>query len=207
MHIVVSDDGDRDVIANSVQLIAGRTGQEYNQRKQRKGAFWEDRYHATAIECDEHLISCMLYVDMNMVRAGVVKHPRQWPFCGFHEISSPRLGYAIIDHRKLVELLRMKDLEGFQKTYSYWLDEILRGGTQGREGKWTEAIAVGGKEFVDTTAEKLGFRAKGRDVKLVNGGYELREPDNSYSSDFDPENEALSNKNAYYWNESPEIST
>jgi hypothetical protein len=35
-----------------MQLIAGRTAQEYNQRKNRKGAFWEDRYHATAIETD-----------------------------------------------------------------------------------------------------------------------------------------------------------
>jgi hypothetical protein len=32
------------VIADSMQLIAGRTGQEYNQRKRRHGAFWEDRY-------------------------------------------------------------------------------------------------------------------------------------------------------------------
>ena len=104
-------------------------------------------------------------------------------------------------------MLRVKDLEDLEKTYNHWLDEILRGGTRGREGKWTEAIAVGSKKFVEATVEELGIRAKGRDVKLVNGGYELREPDNSYSSDFDPENEALSNKNAYYWNESPEIST
>jgi putative transposase len=34
-------------------LVAGRTGQEYNQRKWRKGAFWEDRSHATAIESGE----------------------------------------------------------------------------------------------------------------------------------------------------------
>jgi putative transposase len=40
----------RHVIAQSMQLIAGRTAQEYNQRKGRQGAFWEDRYHATAIE-------------------------------------------------------------------------------------------------------------------------------------------------------------
>jgi hypothetical protein len=32
-----------------MQLIAGRTGQEYNRRKNRKGAFWEDRYHIKAI--------------------------------------------------------------------------------------------------------------------------------------------------------------
>jgi len=153
VHILVSDDGDRDVIPNSIQLIAGRTGQEFNQRKQRKGAFWEDRYHATAIECDEHLIRCMLCIDMNMVRAGVVKHPRQWPFCGYNEISRPRQRYAIIDRRKLIELLRMNDLKGFQNTYNHWVDELLRGGIQTREGKWSEAIAVGSKEFVDATAE------------------------------------------------------
>jgi hypothetical protein len=29
------------VMPRTMQLIAGRTGQEYNQRKKRKGAFWE----------------------------------------------------------------------------------------------------------------------------------------------------------------------
>ncbi len=43
-------------IPRSMQLVAGRTGQEYNQRKRRKGAFWEDRYHAVAIESGQHLI-------------------------------------------------------------------------------------------------------------------------------------------------------
>ena len=48
IHLLVVDSG-RDVIPVSIQLIAGRTAQEYNQRKKRKGAFWEDRYYATAI--------------------------------------------------------------------------------------------------------------------------------------------------------------
>ena len=38
------------VIANSMQLIAGRTGQQYNQRKGRHGAFWEDRYAGSGSE-------------------------------------------------------------------------------------------------------------------------------------------------------------
>jgi putative transposase len=42
------------LIAKSLQLIVGRTAQEYNLRKQRKGEFWEDRYYATAIESDEN---------------------------------------------------------------------------------------------------------------------------------------------------------
>jgi putative transposase len=48
IHLLVLDNGSRDVIPKSLQLIAGRTGQEFNQRKNRKGAFWEDRYQKTA---------------------------------------------------------------------------------------------------------------------------------------------------------------
>ncbi len=68
VHLLVSDDGNKDTIPKSIQLIAGRTGQSYNQRKIRKGAYWEDRYHATAVECDEHLAQCMVYIDIHPVK-------------------------------------------------------------------------------------------------------------------------------------------
>ncbi|MGD8650212.1 MAG: hypothetical protein PVG26_20320 [Desulfobacterales bacterium] len=44
--------------------------------------FREDRYHATAIESGEHLWHCPVYVDLSMVRAGVVKHPSEWKCSG-----------------------------------------------------------------------------------------------------------------------------
>ena len=46
-----------------------------NARKQRHGAFWEDRYHATAVETGAHLARCVVDIDFNMVRTGVVQHP------------------------------------------------------------------------------------------------------------------------------------
>jgi putative transposase len=36
IHLLVVDVGERDVIPNSMKLVAGRTGQEFNQRKDRK---------------------------------------------------------------------------------------------------------------------------------------------------------------------------
>jgi len=108
IHMLVNDDGPSDVISKSMQLIAGRTGQEYNQRKSRKGAFWEDRYHATAIEGDDHLFRCMVYIDMNMVRTGTVSHPLEWEFCGYNEIQNPRKKYALINYKKLTELLHSR---------------------------------------------------------------------------------------------------
>jgi len=55
MHLLVLDDGGCDIIPDSIQLIAGRTAQDYNNRKGPKGAFRQDRYHATAVESDIHL--------------------------------------------------------------------------------------------------------------------------------------------------------
>ena len=57
--------------------------------KNATGAFWEDRYHATAVEADQHLNRCLVYIDLNMVRAGVVSHPEKWKESGFTEIQKP----------------------------------------------------------------------------------------------------------------------
>ncbi|MCK4837820.1 MAG: transposase [Desulfobulbaceae bacterium] len=91
IHLLIQDGKERDVIPRSIKLVAGRIGQEFNLRKKRKGAFWEDRYHATAVETDQHLLRCLVYIDLNMVRAGVVSHPSEWAFGGYKEqIRNPR---------------------------------------------------------------------------------------------------------------------
>jgi putative transposase len=84
-----------------MQLVAGRTEQEFNQRKNCKGAYWEDRYHATAVETGQHLVQCLVYLDLNMVRAGAVTHPCEWPFCRYNEIQEPKDRYALIDYKRM----------------------------------------------------------------------------------------------------------
>jgi len=145
IHILLRDHGDRDVIPRSMQLIAGRTGQEFNQGKGRKGAYWEDRYHATAVETDEHLVQCLVYIDLNMVRAAV------------------------------------------QKADCF------------RDERWTESVAVGSEQFVAATKEKLGFKAKGREVVGRGGSFELKEAQMPYRGIFRPENAILSPQNQYFW--------
>jgi len=183
-----------------MQLVAGRTGQEYNQRKNRKGAFWEDRYHATAVEADSHLSQCMVYVDLNMVRAGVVTHPSEWPFCGYNEIQSPRQRYSLIDYESMIELFDIQSMDEFRKTYRGWVEEGLeKESPSKREPRWTESIAVGSEAFVRDTKEKLGIKAMGREVMGANGSYELREPETPYKADFGPENADLRQENTFYW--------
>ena len=40
-----------------------------------------------------------------MVRAGVVHHPSEWPFCGYNEIQEPKRKKVLRNHKKLTSLL------------------------------------------------------------------------------------------------------
>jgi hypothetical protein len=198
IHLLVEDKGEG-IIPRSIQLIAGRTAQDHNRRKKRKGAFWEDRYQATAVQTDNHFVQCVLYIDLNMVRAGVVGHPSEWAFCGYNEIQSPPQRYSIIDRKRLMELIGIGVGDELSETYKGWVDEILMSGETTRESRWTESVAVGNIKFIGKVREKLGIRAAGRDIIESGASHELREPSVSYNYDFGVKNGTLSPENTYSW--------
>lgn len=199
VHLLVVDTGKRDVIPKSMQLVAGRTGQEYNQRKNRKGAFWEDRYHATAVESGDHLARCMVYIDTNMVRAGVVSHPSLWSFSGYNEIQAPKRKNILIDYEKLQGLFGVGSYDQLRSSHRGWIEEYLGNGAEGRQGEWTDSIAVGSKSFIVKVKSALGFKVKGRDVIEGVEGYHLREEAASYTTLLRAEKDDIGPKNAYIW--------
>lgn len=175
IHLLVYDNNGEDAIPKSMQLIAARTGQEYNIRKQRKGAFWEDRYHATAIEKSSHLNHCLIYIDLNMVRAAVVDHPEKWPFCGYNEIQQPPARYRIIDQDNLARLMGCKDLPQLQANHKRWVQAALEANNRSRQARWTESIATGSKSFVEEVKSSLAAKAIGKSITGDDDQYQLRE--------------------------------
>jgi len=184
IHLLVQDTGNN-VIPNSMQLIAGRVAQEYNLRKKRKGAFWEDRYHATAIETDKHLIECMVYIDLNMVRAGIVSHPSAWLVSGFVEIQNPNDRYKVIDTNALLDLMNIKTLNQFQGQYLSWVTSKLNTGLDKQDSVWSNSLAVGSEKFVSTVRNELGYKAKKREIVVSENKYCIKEEPTAYTVDFD----------------------
>jgi len=203
IHLLVFDNKEN-VIPKSIQLIAGRTAREYNLRKKRKGAFWEDRYHATAIETGKHLVRCLLYIDLNMVRAGVIQHPSEWKYGGYNEIQNPKLRYSLINRQRLTDLLEIQDYDQLSIHHRKWIGKSLNSGLNVREKKWTEGIAVGDRDFVLKTQVDLGAKTIGRRVIKENGAYELREIQTPYNSVFDHEKRVLSQNNRCFWDVFPD---
>lgn len=179
IHLLLLDRG-RDEIPQGMQLIAGRTAQAYNQRKARRGAYWEDRYHATAVEAGEHLLRCLVYIDLNMVRAGVVSHPADWEVCGYREIQQPVARYRIIDIPALLELLGVPDAYTFRALHREWIDQALKAEKSARDEIWSQSLAVGSRQFVKNFQAGLGSQALHREIKSHDTGHCLREPSTSY---------------------------
>ena len=199
IHLLVSDDGDRETIPKSMQMLAGQTGQEYNRRKKRKGAYWEDRYHATAIESGMHLFTCIIYIDMNMVRTGVVPHPSEWAWSGYNEIQNQKQRYAIINYKRLSELLGVGSTSQLREKHAMWIEEALKADRHERDRKWSQAIAVGSQGYIDNIKKELGIKVVYRKTTRVDKGFMIREDVLPYNADLPPQSKRLSQNNSHFW--------
>jgi len=179
VHLLVFDQG-RGEIASSMQLIAGRVAQEYNQRKNRRGSFWEDRYHATAVQTDRHLLACMTYIDLNMVRAGAVSHPIEWDISGYAEIQHPFCRKGVIDFTRLCALINAESPVSAAQRLDSAVTENL--GTSKKQRAWSRSVGVGDASFLRNLKNTLGPCAVHREVERDEQLLFLKESETAYET-------------------------
>ena len=70
-----------------------------NQEDECTGKFWESRFTSQALKSEEALLSCMAYVDLNPVRAGIAEQPETSSHTSIRERLKPEfdLQQAICD--------------------------------------------------------------------------------------------------------------
>jgi len=108
--------------------VTWELGDEGIWRKQQSGAFWEGRY-----------------VELNMVRCGAVKHPRQWRWSGYEELMGRRNRNRLLDLEKLLWLLRVSQVEEFRVKLQVALTDRMGKDELKREAKWAEKLAYPAK--------------------------------------------------------------
>jgi len=50
----------------------------YNANHARKGRFWGERFKSTVLGSLHAVVDCMMYIELNPVRAGLVERPEDW---------------------------------------------------------------------------------------------------------------------------------
>jgi len=173
VHLLIQDPGNHGLDA-SMKLINTRTTQELNRRHRRRGPLWQDDFQVTVIQTNAHLARCMNYIDMNMVRAGVVMHPKDWLCGGYHESLNPCRRGGRIDHANLHKLLHVDSGSALQVARDGWIKQKLASSDHRRESYWADSIAVGDLEFALRMKRAMAFTHPGRRAQREYGCFAVR---------------------------------
>jgi putative transposase len=112
------------------------------------------------VDSGEYLWKCLLYVELNMVQCGVVKHPADWAWSGYGELMGWRKRNRFLEIEKLLWLLRCSTVEEFRLHFNAALEERIINHELERQAQWTEAIAVGQRAFVEAIEDQTRWRQR-----------------------------------------------
>jgi putative transposase len=167
-------------ISRMMDTLEGDFAQYYNLRKRRTGAFWGGRFHSTGIEPGGHLWRCLVYIELNMVRAGVVGHPREWEWSSYQELTGLRRRYRLVDRAQFLEATGQDpDSEQFRANYEAAIVERI--GRREREPVWSESLAVGSAKYIEEVAAQVQARLRLEREHLGGGAWVLKEQRAQYA--------------------------
>lgn len=87
-----------------MQAVGRRYVRYFNDGQKRSGTLWEGRYKSTLIQTDRYLLACMVYIDLNPVRAALVAQARDYPWSSHGHYTGQRTDKLITPHGLLWEL-------------------------------------------------------------------------------------------------------
>lgn len=91
-------------IPQMMQGIGRRYVINYNLRHRRTGTLWEGRYRSTLIQAERYLLACMVYIDLNPVRAGMVADPADYSWSSHQHYVGRRHDRIVTPHPLYWEL-------------------------------------------------------------------------------------------------------
>ncbi|WP_347988083.1 transposase [Methylomonas sp. AM2-LC] len=82
VHLLVSGNA-LGAVSGLMQSIGRRYVRYINATYSRTGTLFEGRFKASMVESETYLLTCMRYIELNPVRAGMVKQPDDYPWSSY----------------------------------------------------------------------------------------------------------------------------
>jgi putative transposase len=70
-------------ISRMMQSVGRRYVQYINYSYKRSGTLWEGRYKASLIQSEAYLLTCSRYIELNPIRANIVKEPQDYQWSSY----------------------------------------------------------------------------------------------------------------------------
>jgi len=149
--------------ADSAALLMKHLGQHYvqyiNRVNRRTGTLWEGRFRSCLTQEEDYVLACYRYIELNPVRAGMVKRPQDYRWSSYHANGLGRADRLITPHDRYLRIARTLDtrLEAYRALFKAHMDpEIIseiRAATNGN-------YVLGDERFQRQIERALGRRAR-----------------------------------------------
>jgi REP-associated tyrosine transposase len=159
-----------DSLPRTMQSLGRRYVRYVNATYRRTGTLWEGRYRAAPIDSEAYFLACCRYIELNPVRARMVRHPRNYHWSSYraHAQGTADLlltGHELYDRLGRTAAARQQEYRAlFRAALNEDFVQDLRAATN---GGW----ALGEARFKKQIGQALGRRVvplpKGRPPKVI----------------------------------------
>lgn len=82
VHLLLTPTAD-DSISRVIQHVGRKYVTHINRKYKRSGTLWEGRHKGTVVNCDGYALRCSRYIELNPVRAGMVRDPLEYRWSSY----------------------------------------------------------------------------------------------------------------------------
>ncbi|SRR5690606_26595865 len=110
-------------VSRTMQYVAGRYVAKLNRRLGRTGTLWGGRFRSSPIDTDRYLLACYRYIELNPVRAGMVRRPDDYAWSSVRINCGTRASSLVTPHAVFLELGKTAEIRAAR--YRELLEEGL----------------------------------------------------------------------------------
>ena len=167
-----------------MRLINSRFAKMVNYRLERKGQVIMDRYRSPVIHSDRHHLNVMIYGNMNPVRAGKVKHPKdyKWSSYRFYAYGEQMGTWDLTPAPAYLNL--GKTPEERQKKYREMVNTIVRNESLKRKKEnYSRTLFIGSPHWVQENYDRIRFQQR---IRRANSKIRRKQMFEYFNSNPDP---------------------
>ena len=167
IHLLMTPDN-REGISQVMQAVNRLYVPYINYTYGTSGSIWEGRFKASLIDDDEYLLTCMRYIELNPVRAGMVQMPEEYRWSSYGSNAWGDVDERLSPHELYLSLGQTAESRRstYRSIFNNYLDDVQVGEIRKACNTGTPLGNDSFREMVENTLHcKVGQNRQGRPGK------------------------------------------
>ena len=136
-------------LSQMMQALGRRYVRYYNRVHERTGTLWEGRFKSSLIDSDAYLLTCMRYIELNPVRAGMVVYPDDYPWSSYAD-NALSMENDLLEHHPIYLALGVTAAERTNRYRELFRDHIDPATIRKIRENLNHELVLGREYFKDT---------------------------------------------------------